>query len=158
MTIVPNPTYHLGCQDDRWLYHSPHTLTHWVKSFVMQVDKKRDISPLPPLDPAVKDLKELIESRPILRMWASAMFDEVPNKTPYNKDTPDHQHVRGYHHMLELFSIIATEVAPTWSMIQGSAGLGGLVGLPFQALWRGQARKDCGGLFHWCRLSLGLRM
>jgi phosphatidylserine decarboxylase len=98
------------------------------------VDKKRDISPLPPLDPAVKDLKELIESRPILRMWASAMFDEVPNKTPYDKDTPDHQHVRGYHHMLELFSIIATEVAPTWSMIQGSAGLGGLVGLPFQAL------------------------
>lgn len=105
-----------------------HQLTCWLKNFIKDVDARNSV---PLVDPAVQGLRDLIESRIELCMWASAMFQEVPNKIPYNDNKAAHSHVRGYRHMLDLFSVIVAEVAPTWTM---SAPGFGLMGLPFQAI------------------------
>lgn len=129
MTVFPSPSYqNQGGRDGIWLPGAPHKLTHWLQNFIKVVDSRSNDAAL---HPAVQDLKDLVESTPSLRMWASAMFDEIPNKIPYNKSPVDHKLVRGYQHMFELFSVIVAEIAPTWSMAEGGHGL---VGLPFQAI------------------------
>lgn len=103
----------------------------WLPGFIHHVDTRK--RPLP-VNAAVERLRDLIESRTDLRMWASAMFEEVPNKIPYNKPgTCPRSYVRGYRHMIDLLSVAATEVAPAWNMVTPSMGLS-LVGLPFQAI------------------------
>lgn len=68
-------------------------------------------------------------------MWASAMFDEIPNKPPYNSKTVQHRSpVRGFDHMLELFSVVVAEVAPAWETMDYSPGHYSLVGVPFEAI------------------------
>ncbi|ATY58346.1 phosphatidylserine decarboxylase family [Cordyceps militaris] len=105
----------------------------WLQSFIRNVDARTCFSPTN-THPSVTRLRTLIESTPRLRMWASAMFQEIPNKVPYNRidqAQPPQSPVRGYEHMLELLSAVIPEVAPTWSL--SAAGLG-LMGLPFQAI------------------------
>lgn len=107
--------------------------TQWLRNFIRDVDAKK-FRLQTNYHPSVIQLKELIESRAQLRMWASAMFTEVPNKIPYNQINqaePQQSHIRGYEHMIELFSVIVAEVAPTWTL--AAAGFG-LMGLPFQAI------------------------
>ena len=102
--------------------------TSWLEEFISSTDARGDV----PLHPSVQGLKELIESRAELRMWATAMFQEVPNKSPYNRQNGavGRSSVRDYHHMLALISVIVNEVAPTWTM--AAAGFG-TIGLPFEA-------------------------
>ncbi|KAK7421142.1 hypothetical protein QQZ08_010072 [Neonectria magnoliae] len=105
-----------------------HILTAWLQQFTEDVAKRE---PLKRLHPAVEDLRILIDTTPGLRMLASNMFDEIPNKDPYRHDPVGHRQVRDYQHMLELFSIITTEVAPSWQMTTYNVGL---VGAPFNAI------------------------
>ncbi|KAK7408128.1 hypothetical protein QQX98_009719 [Neonectria punicea] len=105
-----------------------HILTAWLRQFTKDVTERE---PLKCLHPAVEDLRILIETTPGLRMLASNMFDEIPNKDPYRHDPVGHRQVRDYRHMLELFSIITTEVAPSWQMTTYNVGL---VGAPFNAI------------------------
>jgi phosphatidylserine decarboxylase len=107
---------------------APPKLTHWLQNFIRAVDNRKHL--LSVIDPAIQALKDLIESKADLRMLASAMFDEVPNKNPY-QNSIELNHVRGYQHMLELFNVIVAEIAPTWSMAEDGLGL---IGLPFQAI------------------------
>ncbi|OAA73405.1 phosphatidylserine decarboxylase family protein [Cordyceps fumosorosea ARSEF 2679] len=106
----------------------------WVENFVRDVDARPRYAPAS-FHPTVFKFKELVESRLELRMWASAMFEEVPNKIPYNRRRPGQpaprSPVRGYEHLLDLLNVVVPEVAPTWTL--ASAGVG-LMGLPFQAL------------------------
>ncbi|TQV96998.1 hypothetical protein V2A60_000347 [Cordyceps javanica] len=105
----------------------------WLQNLIRDVDS-RACRGSGSLHPCVASLRDLIRGRAQLRMWASAMFEEVPNKIPYNRvdgAEPPRSPVRGYEHMLELLSVIVPEVAPTWSL--AAAGIG-LMGLPFQAV------------------------
>ncbi|TWU77373.1 hypothetical protein ED733_005864 [Metarhizium rileyi] len=125
MTVLPDsPSQNQGLSDDPRLPDA----SQWLRDFIIAVDgRKKHV----PLDPVVQHLRDLVESTPNLRMWASAMFDEIPNKIPYNKSSVGRSHVRGYKHMFELFSVIVTGVAPTWGMAERGVSL---VGLPFQAI------------------------
>ncbi len=114
-------------------FSQPVDATQWLHNFIRELDAKKP-SYLASYHPAVLQLKELIESKAQLRMWASAMFEEVPNKVPYNNingTEPPKSDVRGYEHMIELFNVIVAEVAPTYTI--SVKGLG-LMGLPFQAI------------------------
>ncbi|KHN99592.1 phosphatidylserine decarboxylase family protein [Metarhizium album ARSEF 1941] len=129
MTVFPSPSpQSQWSRDSNRLPGAPCKSAQWLQNFIKAVDSRRDDDSL---HPVVQDLKDLVESRPSLRMWASAMFDEIPNKVPYNEAPVDGNLVRGHRHMLKLFSVIVVEVAPTWNMANGGHGL---VGLPFQAI------------------------
>ncbi|ATY64523.1 phosphatidylserine decarboxylase family [Cordyceps militaris] len=108
--------------------HYSKTSTTWLRDFVEDVDKRVIEQPLRPV---VRDLKILIESSADIRMLASAMFDEIPNKSPYKEDPAGQRQVRCYAHMLRLFSVIVTEVVPTWDMAKYEVGL---LGDPFTAI------------------------
>ncbi|KAI2466747.1 Phophatidylserine decarboxylase-domain-containing protein [Annulohypoxylon bovei var. microspora] len=120
-----------------WLPPNSNVLLHWVRKFVEDVDKKSKGMPKIPFGgaplytPAVRDLQTLIESTAELRMLASAMFDEVPDKEPYKTDPVGNRQIRSYSHMLTLFSTIMTGVAPEWSKFQAEVGL---IGFPFNAI------------------------
>ncbi|KAI5465078.1 phosphatidylserine decarboxylase family protein [Mariannaea sp. PMI_226] len=111
--------------------HVPGQPQNWLEDFINHVDMREASLPITPV---IQTLQDLIESRTDLRMWASAMFQEVPNKIPYNTSISSGSTVRGYRHMIELLNVIVTEVAPTWTMSVPAFGLT-LIGLPFQAIF-----------------------
>ncbi|KAM5356922.1 hypothetical protein ACJ41O_003568 [Fusarium nematophilum] len=119
-----------------WLPDDSNILVEWVRKFVATVDgKKKRRGPGLPDEQAwpeeIRNLNTLIESTAELRMLASAMFDEVPNKEPYLTDPIGNKQVRSYKHMLDLFAVIMTEVAPEWSDTAYGVGL---IGFPFNAI------------------------
>ncbi|PHH85055.1 hypothetical protein CDD83_983 [Cordyceps sp. RAO-2017] len=111
-----------------WLPQNPDLLVDWLRKLVAELDGRRKRAPL---TRQVQELKELIESTAELRMLASAMFDEVPEKEPYNEDPIGNKQVRSYQHMLELFNVVMTEKAPIWSEQEYGVGL---IGFPFNAI------------------------
>ncbi|KAI1799665.1 Phophatidylserine decarboxylase-domain-containing protein [Daldinia bambusicola] len=119
-----------------WLPPDSNIMLDWVKKLVEKVDneartpKKIGRGGIPYTD-AVNDLQSLIEGSAELRMLASAMFDEVPDKEPYKTDPNGTKQVRSYQHMLALFSHIMTGVAPEWNQSQYESGL---IGFPFNAI------------------------
>ncbi|RSM18124.1 hypothetical protein CDV31_003046 [Fusarium ambrosium] len=108
-----------------------HSFAAWTRTFVVYVDEQYLRPEIPSWPQPIQDLSDLIESTPELRMLASAMFDEVPCKQPYLRDPAGHRQVRDYQHMLHLFSIIMTKIAPSWSMSEHGLGI---VGFPFNAV------------------------
>ena len=111
-----------------WLPEDPNVLVNWVRQFVKEVDQTpKTLNMVAP----VLELQKLIESSTELRMLASAMFDEVPNKPPYCMDPVGNSQIRDYNHMLDCFNHICTCYAPKWSCVEYNAGL---VGFPFNAI------------------------
>ncbi|KAJ3496319.1 hypothetical protein NLG97_g2748 [Lecanicillium saksenae] len=130
MTLIKRPPLQKPCFDYELQANAS---AEWLKTFIGDIHMRKRRLPQT-VDPSVTRLKKLIEGRKELRMWASAMFTEVPNKIPYDgfiPGRPPKNPVQGYEHMIELFSVIVAEVAPTWTL--SAAGLG-LMGLPFQAV------------------------
>ncbi|KAH9995363.1 Phophatidylserine decarboxylase-domain-containing protein [Xylariaceae sp. FL0662B] len=117
-----------------WLPDDSEVLTDWVRKFVADVDERYPtprIPGAPEWPEPIQELDHLIRSTAELRMLASAMFDEVPNKFPYKRNPVGYKQVRSYEHMLHLFAIIMTRFAPIWS----KTGYGvGLIGFPFNAI------------------------
>ncbi|KAI2773986.1 Phophatidylserine decarboxylase-domain-containing protein [Daldinia loculata] len=119
-----------------WLPPDSNVMLDWVRKLVKKVDDARKTpyrgrpggSSYPP---EVKELQDLIESTVEHRMLASAMFDEVPNKPPYNSISREAQPIRDYRVMLDAMSYIMAHVAPEWS--QDDYGRG-LIGFPFNAI------------------------
>ena len=76
--------------------------------------------------PVVEEFKNLIESDPEIYMLFNQMFEQVPNKAPYNNDPSGKPQVRDYKHMLELINHVMTH-APEFNKT-------GLVGFPINAI------------------------
>ncbi|CEJ81613.1 hypothetical protein VHEMI01733 [[Torrubiella] hemipterigena] len=122
------------------IFHDMHHQSQpiaWLEQFVNDIDAR---SSNVPIHPVIKSLQDLIESRTELRMWASVMFQEVPNKNPYNnqhnkrtkiKGAFTHTPVRGYRHMIDLLAVIVAEVGPPYALTVPAFGV---MGLPFQAV------------------------
>ncbi|KAI1505321.1 Phophatidylserine decarboxylase-domain-containing protein [Biscogniauxia marginata] len=111
-----------------WLPDDPKVLIDWVRQFVTEVGRRRES---PVWTTPIQELSDLIESTAELRMLASAMFDEVPDKPPYNKDPASNKQIRDYKHMLDLFAVIITQFAPKWSKTEYGIGF---IGFPFNAI------------------------
>ncbi|KAL9105079.1 MAG: hypothetical protein Q9187_008829, partial [Circinaria calcarea] len=58
------------------------------------------------------------------------MFEQIPQKPPYNIDPSGTKQVRDYHHMLELFNVIIKS-APEWNEVSYGVGF---VGFPINAI------------------------
>jgi hypothetical protein len=82
------------------------------------------------LHPVVKEFKELIEDDTRVFLLFSAMFDQVPNKRPYNNDPTGHRQIRDYEHMLIVLNHLLT-TAPSWNDKTERVGL---IGVPINAI------------------------
>ncbi|KAK5996122.1 L-tryptophan decarboxylase [Cladobotryum mycophilum] len=114
-----------------WLPQKASILQGWLKELVKEVkdaEKKRSSFVL---GGPVEDFKQLIESTAELRMLASAMFDEVPDKAPYKEDPVGNRQLRSYQEMLGCFQIVMESRAPEWRKVEYDVGL---IGFPFNAI------------------------
>ncbi|GFF51213.1 hypothetical protein IFM58399_09004 [Aspergillus lentulus] len=82
----------------------------------------------------VDALRNLIENNSTLYMLAHSMFDEVPDKAPYDRDpTTLKKQVRNYKTMLYLFNTLLTEV-PEYFLVNDPDVPSGLIGFPFNVI------------------------
>ncbi|PKX96241.1 phosphatidylserine decarboxylase family protein [Aspergillus novofumigatus IBT 16806] len=82
----------------------------------------------------VDALRNLIENNSTLYMLAHSMFDEVPEKAPYDRDpTTLKKQVRNYKTMLYLFNTLLTEV-PEYFLVNDPNVPSGLIGFPFNVI------------------------
>ena len=79
----------------------------------------------------LQEFKELIEGNTRIYMYFREMWDEVPNKPPYNKDPTGGSQIRDYEHMLQILNHIFTQ-APEWTDAAESVGM---VGVPMVAIF-----------------------
>ncbi|KAK1248035.1 hypothetical protein MKX07_000923 [Trichoderma sp. CBMAI-0711] len=133
-SLVPLPTrrqkpHRVG----GWLPKDPQLLIGWLRDLVTEVKKTKSIAPVGSffLSDPVQQLKELIESTAELRMLAQGMFDEVPDKAPYNEDPVGNKQLHSYHEMLEMFDYVMHHKAPSWKKLEYDVGL---IGFPFNAI------------------------
>ncbi|EGR46077.1 uncharacterized protein TRIREDRAFT_66935 [Trichoderma reesei QM6a] len=133
-SLVPLPTrrqkpHRVG----GWLPKDPQLLIGWLRDLVTEVKKTKSIAPVGSffLSGPVQQLKELIESTAELRMLAQGMFDEVPDKAPYNEDPVGNKQLNSYHEMLEMFDYVMHHKAPSWKKLEYDVGL---IGFPFNAI------------------------
>lgn len=112
-----------------WLPHDQRSHREWLGGVIAQVDRDPDEQ----LHPVLQEFQELIENNTRVWMLFSSMFEQIPNKKPYNDDPRGRHHpqVRDHVHMLQVMNhLIGT--APSWNDKSERVGL---VGLPFNALF-----------------------
>ncbi|KAL7948264.1 Phophatidylserine decarboxylase domain-containing protein [Trichoderma barbatum] len=116
-----------------WLPQNPKLMIGWLRDLVVEVNKYKFAAPEGSffLSGPVQQLKDLIESTAELRMLASGMFDEVPDKAPYNEDPVGNKQIQSYHEMLEMFDFVMHHKAPSWKKLEYDVGL---IGFPFNAI------------------------
>ena len=89
----------------------------------------------------IQEFKQLIEGDTRLHMLFTAMFDEIPQKKPYNMDlSGEKKQIRDYEHMLKVFNHLI-ELPPAWTT---NAEQHGTVGLPINAILDGPAGTPSG--------------
>lgn len=79
----------------------------------------------------ITEFQELIENNTRIYLLTTEMFDEIPNKHPYNIDPSGKRIIRGYKHMLEILNYLLTS-APSWNNHEEGIGL---IGKPVYALF-----------------------
>lgn len=94
--------------------------------FAQQKETNKTSTNPQPLLPVVEEFKELIESDPEIYMLFHQMFEQVPDKAPYNVDPTGEPQVRNYLHMLQRINQVTRE-APKFNET-------GLVGFPINAI------------------------
>ncbi len=104
-----------------WLPSDQAVLEKWLGKHIEEVDAEAK-----PLDPVIKEFKVLIETDPEVYMLFNKMFEQIPNRPPYNRTPTGKPQVRDYQHMLQLINAIITR-APTFDDT-------GLVGFPINAI------------------------
>ena len=114
----------------KWLPSDQRVLDKWLAALIQEVDQVEVAQAYGfahlRLHPAVQKLKDLIEEDAEVYMLFSKMFDEVPNKPPYNLSPIGKPQVKDYTQMLRLISTVMTR-APECSEA-------GLVGFPINAI------------------------
>ncbi|KAE8348151.1 Phophatidylserine decarboxylase-domain-containing protein [Aspergillus coremiiformis] len=82
----------------------------------------------------VETFRKLIEENSTLYMLAHSMFEEIPEKAPYDRDpTTLKKQVRNYRTMLYLFNTLLTEV-PEYFLNDSPDVPSGLIGFPFNVV------------------------
>jgi len=73
----------------------------------------------------------MVEKDARLYLLFNSMFDQVPNKTPYNENPAGERQIRDFDHMLTIINHILT-TPPFWNDKEHSVGI---VGTPFQGIF-----------------------
>ncbi|EXJ77928.1 phosphatidylserine decarboxylase [Capronia epimyces CBS 606.96] len=123
--IPPEHHFH---RTGEWLPHDHRAHQEWLAGVIAHVDQNpKD------LHPVLREFQALVENNTRVWLLFSSMFQQVPNKPPYNNDPrgPGHPQVRDHVHMLQVINHILT-TAPSWNDKSERVGL---VGLPFNALF-----------------------
>lgn len=107
-----------------WLPNDHSVLERWLDKTIAHVEHPSRIHQ--PLNPVIKEFKDLIELDPVIYMGFHQMFEQVPNKPPYSADPTGKPQVRDYRLMLRLFNHIIT-TAPKYEDDD-------LVGFPINAI------------------------
>jgi phosphatidylserine decarboxylase len=94
--------------------------------FAEQKDANETRTKPQPLLPVVQEFKELIDSDAEIYMLFNQMFEQLPDKAPYNVDPTGKPQVRDYLQMLQRINQIIRE-APTFNKT-------GVVGFPINAI------------------------
>lgn len=105
----------------KWLPADQEMLDNWIGDLLDGVKDE-----MPPLLPAVQELKDLIEGDTRIFMLFHQMFSQVPHKPPYNKDPSGQPQVRSYLVLLQLINRIMTK-APEFNKTV-------MVGCPINAI------------------------
>jgi phosphatidylserine decarboxylase len=113
-TVVP---YRVG----EWLPSDQAFLEKWLEGIIQKTHVEQK-----PLHPVIADFRDLIETDAQIYMLFHQMFEEIPKKTPFNRDPTGRPQVKGYRHMLELMNTILTH-APEYNQ-------SGLVGCPINTI------------------------
>jgi phosphatidylserine decarboxylase len=95
-----------------------------------RVTKHADENPKE-LTPVLKEFKEFIETTPRVYMYFVQMFEEIPQKHPYENDPTGTPQLRDYEHMLQVLNHIFS-TAPEWTDAAESVGM---VGVPLCAIF-----------------------
>ena len=116
-TVEQKVPYRVG----QWLPSDQQFLNKWIADLIEETEiSNRSLLPV------IQEFKALIEGDPEIYMLFSRMFDQVPNKAPFNQDPTGKPQVRNYRQMLQLMNRIMTK-APEFNKT-------GLVGFPINAI------------------------
>jgi phosphatidylserine decarboxylase len=95
-----------------------------------RVTKHADENPKE-LTPVLQEFKDFIEKTPRVYMYFIQMFEEIPQKHPYENDPTGTPQLRDYEHMLQVLNHIFS-TAPEWTDAAESVGM---VGVPLCAIF-----------------------
>ncbi|KAL0578570.1 hypothetical protein V5O48_003420 [Marasmius crinis-equi] len=107
-----------------WLPNNQKVLERWLDKVIAHVEDPSHIHER--FHPVIKEFQDFIEGDPVIYMGFHQMFEQVPNKPPYDKDPTGKPQVRNYMLMLRLFNYIIT-TAPKYEEDD-------LVGFPINAI------------------------
>ncbi|KAL1589179.1 hypothetical protein WHR41_02339 [Cladosporium halotolerans] len=109
-----------------WLPNDHRAHRAWLGRVIDHVDKNPK-----ELHPVIQEFRDLIEHNTRIYLLVQSMFEQIPQKKPYNADpTGQTKQMRDYEHMLEVLNHLLT-TAPQWSDASEEAGM---VGLPINAV------------------------
>ena len=109
-----------------WLPQDPQVTQKWLDNEIKTVDSH----PPKQLKPELKEFQDLIENDVTLKILVSLMFEEIPQKPPYDNDPTLQPQVRDYKHMLQLLNH-TLDSAPKWGQVNGHTEL---VGFPISTI------------------------
>lgn len=109
-----------------WLPADHRVQKQWLSDTIKHVDNNPK-----EYAPAIKEFQEFLESNTRAYYQCNAMFEELPNKKPYQSDPTGNKQFRDYKHMLDVMNHILTR-APEWTDAAESVGM---VGVPFDAIF-----------------------
>ena len=105
----------------QWLPADPDVHQAWLAGLIEEASKRSQ-----PFHPVIEEFQQFIESDAEAYMLFQQMFEQVPNKPPYNKEPSGRRQIRDYKMMLKLFNAIMTR-APEYNRT-------GVVGVPINAI------------------------
>jgi len=116
-TVVQKAPYRVG----QWLPSDQQFLNKWIGDLIGEKESSKGS-----LLPVIQEFKALIEDDPEIYMLFSQMFDQVPNRAPFNQDPTGKPQIRNYRQMLRILNRVMTK-APEFNKT-------GLVGFPINAI------------------------
>jgi phosphatidylserine decarboxylase len=110
-----------------WLPADNRVHREWLDRTIDHIDQHGEKE----LIPVLREFKQLIEENPRIYMYFTEMWDEIPNKAPYQNDPTGESQIRDYRHMLQVLNHVFGR-APEWTDAAASVGM---VGVPMAAIF-----------------------
>lgn len=121
------PDKHRVNRPGAWLPADNRVHREWLGRTIDHIDEHGEKE----LVPVLREFKHLIEENPRIYMYFTEMWDEIPNKAPYQNDPTGESQIRDYHHMLQVLNHVFGS-APEWTDAAASVGM---VGVPMAAIF-----------------------